>query len=282
MRVLAIRGSKQIINSFESNDLVRYMKRIALFLFVLNLNAAVAGQGELIRLLSSKACINCDLADSQLMQSQLRDSRLSGSILKNSNLSGADLRGSDLSGVDLSYANLSGANLQGADLRGAILFRTDLRNSLLHSTKLDVDALNNSIWYGAHGINYRMLGESSLYIYLKALIDEEDFGTSEVVASTLIARNKEDSQPWLIRGIVRNALGKLDQASADLLYAEKLALRANQVLLSNEIRDLRTRINSSSPPKGGNGIGISLGKAGGKVISLLGPMVIKSFLRLGL
>ena len=88
-------------------------------------------EADLIRLLDSGHCDNCDLSGTEL-----RGRKLVGASLKDSDLSGADLtdcnlRRADLTGANLRDARLSGADLSGSRLQGANLYGVDLSETKL-------------------------------------------------------------------------------------------------------------------------------------------------------
>ena len=76
---------------------------------------AMAGsEAALIRLLQTKSCPRCNLADADLMHADLRDATLTSAELQRANLSQARLDGADLSNSGLSFTSLRGASLRGA------------------------------------------------------------------------------------------------------------------------------------------------------------------------
>lgn len=82
------------------------------------------------KLLSTRACVECDLAGVSfwkgadlrgvdLARASMAGAGLYGADLSNANLAGADLSKAVLSFADLKNTNLAGANLEGAVLSGA-------------------------------------------------------------------------------------------------------------------------------------------------------------------
>ena len=93
-------------------------------------------QANILQLLETKKCQDCDLAGIILPRTDL-----SGVYLVGANLAGAQLNKANLSGANLQDANLKGAdlsdvNLAGADLRGANLIGTIIAGANLAGTKL--------------------------------------------------------------------------------------------------------------------------------------------------
>ena len=83
-----------------------------------------------------KNCINCYLADADLIGAKLTDAWLMGATLTGANLSGAYLTGADLTGADLTAAYLSPGYLNEADLTGATLTDADLSLVFLEGADL--------------------------------------------------------------------------------------------------------------------------------------------------
>jgi uncharacterized protein YjbI with pentapeptide repeats len=87
---------------------------------------SVAARENLQKLINTRACPGCDLADLNLTRLDLSATNLQGADLSRSrmhltNLAGANLQKSDLRGAQFGGADLGGADLRGADLRGASL-----------------------------------------------------------------------------------------------------------------------------------------------------------------
>ena len=92
------------------------------------------------RLITTKACVGCDLTEANLSGANLSKANLSGT-----NLSGANLSGANLTGANLSRANLGGANLTGANLEKALTDRTNFSEADVSS----IDWSKTEIWsYG--------------------------------------------------------------------------------------------------------------------------------------
>jgi uncharacterized protein YjbI with pentapeptide repeats len=86
------------------------------------------------RLLTTKACVKCNL----------QNANLEGAKLEGANLESANLKGANLENALLSAANLTGANLKSANLRGASLWGTYLRSANLNSANLERVQLRNA------------------------------------------------------------------------------------------------------------------------------------------
>lgn len=87
---------------------------------------SVAARENLQKLINTRACPGCDLADLNLTRLDLSATNLQGADLSRSrmhltNLAGANLQKSDLRGAQFGGADLGDADLRGADLRGANL-----------------------------------------------------------------------------------------------------------------------------------------------------------------
>jgi len=75
-------------------------------------------------LLSTNACVNCDLAGADLTGADLTGADLTGAVLTEANLTGANLTEANLTEANLTEANLTEANLTGANLTEANLTGT--------------------------------------------------------------------------------------------------------------------------------------------------------------
>lgn len=89
---------------------------------------------QLVQLLGSNACVDCDLT---------------GVDLTNVSLVAADLAGADLKGALLNYADLAGADLTGADLTGAFVQNTNMTDAILVGALLTFVDLRYSNLTGA-------------------------------------------------------------------------------------------------------------------------------------
>ena len=93
--------------------------RVLLFTLVLT-TPLMAKAGDLVELLQTRKCPDCQLTDVDLVHSDLRDADLRGAQLQRANLGHARLDGADLKKSNLQFTNLRGASLRGADrLHGA-------------------------------------------------------------------------------------------------------------------------------------------------------------------
>ncbi|MEE4135044.1 MAG: pentapeptide repeat-containing protein, partial [Desulforhopalus sp.] len=100
---------------------------------------SVAARENLQKLINTRGCPGCDLADLNLTRLDLSATNLQGADLSRSrmhltNLAGANLQKSDLRGAQFGGADLGDADLRGADLRGA-----NLDGAYLAGAQLDGD-----------------------------------------------------------------------------------------------------------------------------------------------
>ena len=136
--------------------------RVLLFTLVLT-TPLMAKAGDLVELLQTRKCPDCQLTDVDLVHSDLRDADLRGAQLQRANLGHARLDGADLKKSNLQFTNLRGASLRGADLRGSTLYGTDLRQADLSGARLDDGALEQAYWQGAHGIKDSVRSHAALH-----------------------------------------------------------------------------------------------------------------------
>ena len=236
---------------------------------------------DLIRLLSSKDCRQCKLADSDLMHADLRDADLHEAKLQRANLSQARLDGTDLSGSDLSFTSLQGASLQGADLRGSRLFGTDLRGSDLTGALLDEGALEQSHWSGAKGISKGARSHAGLH---NSGVDAAQAGRwpdAEKLFSAAIEAEPSEPLSWVARGLSRGEQGKNDLASRDLAHASRLfadqgdQVKADQLLAAS--RKVYDSPDDPAAPKG-NGVGSALLSGALSAAQALAPIALKALM----
>jgi len=244
--------------------------------------AALAADSQaLIRLLSSKRCEQCRLADADLVQADLRDAELNGAQLQRANLSGARLDGARLGGADLSFTSLQGASLRGADLRGARLLGTDLRDADLSGAQLDANALASSHWQGARGID---AGQQSYAALHNAGVDSAQrgrFPEAEQFFSAAIGRQPEAAISWVARGISRSEQGNTVAAAQDFTYAADLYALEGQLETSKQLKEAARQLDAKpGKGKGGNGLGPQLLSGTMGVLQFLAPLAVKAFVPL--
>jgi len=241
-----------------------------------------AADGEvLIRLLGTRQCANCPLADADLVQADLREAELNGAQLQRANLSGARLDGARLSGADLSFTSLRGASLRGADLRGARLLGSDLRDADLSGALLDPEALSGSHWQGAKGVNH---AQQSYADWHNAGVDAAQrgrFPQAEQLFSAAIGRQPEAAISWVARGISRSEQGNRVAAADDFNVAAALYDQQGQPETSAQLQQAALKL--ADMPKqvqGGNGLGPQLLSGTVGLLQFLAPLAIKAFVPL--
>jgi len=140
-------GVSSKMHRYLPGGLVKFFESIS---NVFTRRARAQGTGtpsaDLTTLISTNACVECNLMDVDLFGANLSGADLSGADLSGANLSGADLSEANLSGANLSgaflfgsnlfEANLSEANLVGANLSGAFLYKADLSGTNLTTANL--------------------------------------------------------------------------------------------------------------------------------------------------
>jgi uncharacterized protein YjbI with pentapeptide repeats len=241
--------------------------------------AVRAADGQaLIRLLGTKRCNNCALADADLVQADLRDAELKGAQLQRANLSGARLDGARLAGADLSFTSLQGASLRGTDLRGARLLGTDLRDADLGGALLDANALASSHWQGARGIDP---GQQSYAELHNAGVEEAQrgrFPQAEALFSAAILNRPEAPISWVARGISRSEQGNTTAAAQDFTYAASLYAQEGQQESSTQLKQAALKLDAKpDQEKGGNGLGPQIMGGAMGILQFLAPLAIKAF-----
>jgi N-acetylmuramoyl-L-alanine amidase len=108
-------------SSSRNKNPIRVIFKSVLTILAFSTSASAFEKADLVKLMSSNQCPQCDLSMADLSKKDLK---------------GANLENADLFGADLTRADLSGANLSGVILIGAILQRTNLENVKLDKADL--------------------------------------------------------------------------------------------------------------------------------------------------
>ena len=251
-----------------------------LLLLSLMLDAAAAGavdSRQLQRLLDTRSCARCRLADADLVHADLRDAQLEQAQLQRANLGRAQLDGANLRGANLSFTSLLGASLRGADLRGARLEGTDLRNADLSGALLDLDALRQSHWKGALGVSAGARSYPALHnAGVEAALGGR-FPEAEDAFSQALLRQPEAAITWLARGVVRVELGTREAARQDLLYAATLYERQGSPDVALELKKGADQLLEKPEADSGNGMGSALLQGTASLARTLAPLAIRFF-----
>lgn len=245
--------------------------------------AQPSGTEALLKLLETRNCEGCWLADVDLVHADLRDARLSGSRLQRANLGQARLDGADLSGADLSFTSLRGASLRGADLSGAKLLGSDLRQADLSGAILDEVALSQSHWARAIGINPSSLSYAELHNAGVDAAQKGHFREAEDFFSQAIRKQPEAGITWVARGISRGKQGDHTTAAYDLAHAGRLYADQGNVGVAEQLQQASIALTKeASEGKRGNGIGSSILSGAISAVQLLAPLAMKAFVPMGL
>ena len=243
--------------------------------------AIAADQQDLIQLLESRQCRDCQLSDVDLTHADLRDADLQGAQLQRANLSQARLDGADLSGSDLSFTSLQGATLRGSDLRNSRLIGTDLRRTDLTGALLDQKALDQTHWDGARGVNQGARSHSGLH---NAGVDAALAGRwreAEQLFNAAIKADPEEPLSWVARGLSRGEQGKDDLASRDLAHAGQLFADQGDMVKANQLKEASQHVyeipNQPDSPSG-NGVGSALISGALSAAQALAPIALKALM----
>ena len=243
--------------------------------------AIATDQQDLIQLLDSGQCRNCQLSDVDLTHSDLRDADLQGAQLQRANLSQARLDGADLSGSVLSFTSLQGASLRGTDLRNSKLIGTDLRGADLTGALLDSKALDQSHWDGARGVTRGARSHAALH---NAGIDAAQAGRwreAEELFNAAIRTKPEEPLSWVARGLSRGEQGKDDLASNDLAHAGQLFADQGDMIKANQLKEasqLAFKRENQTDAQSGNGIGSLLLSGALSTAQTVAPIVLKALI----
>jgi len=241
---------------------------------------------DLIRLLQSRQCPNCRLADADLVHANLRDADLQGARLQRANLGQARLDGADLSGADLSFTSLRGASLRGANLLGAKIYGTDLRDADLAGATLDNDALEEAHWQGAKAIATEARSHAALHNAGVEAAQNGRWPEAEHLFSEAIMRQPKEPLSWVARGIARSEQAKDDLAASDFRYAGSLFQSTGNSALSDQLQQaadtVQKRRSQTNKQPSGNGWGGHILSGMTAAAQVLAPLAIKAFVPMGL
>ena len=240
--------------------------------------AIAGGEEHLIQLLESRQCPACQLNDVDLTHADLRDANLKDAHLQRANLSQARLDGADLSGSDLSFTNLQGASLRGTDLRNSRLIGTDLRRTDLTGALLAPNALEQSHWVGARGVNKKARSHAGLHNAGVDAAQAKRWAEAEQLFNAAIEVNPEEPLSYVARGLSRSEQGKDELASHDFAYASQLFsdqgdnFKAEQLIEASKlVYDIQNEPDTPS----GNGIGSALLSGALSTAQALAPIALK-------
>ena len=246
--------------------------------------AGAADATHLIRVLQGKGCPNCQLRDADLVHADLRDVNLSRSKLQRANLGQARLDGADLRHADLSFTSLNGASLRGADLRGSRLYGTDLRGADLSGAQMDANALEQSHWQGAKGINAGVRSHASLHNAGVDAAQEDRWADAERLFSQAIQDKPEEPLSWVARGLSRGELGRFDDAARDLAYAGRLFEQEGDQVKAEQLKAASERVThengGNTADEQGNGVGSALLRGTLSAIQSLAPIALRALMPL--
>ena len=243
--------------------------------------ATAADQQDLIQLLESRQCRDCQLSDVDLTHADLRDSDLKAADLRRANLSRANLEGADLRDADLRFSNLKGASLRGADLRNSLLMGTDLRRADLTSALLDQHALDQSHWNGARGIKKGARSHAGIH---NAGVDATQAGRwpeAEQLFNTAIESNPAEPLSWVARGLSRGEQGKYDLASQDFAHAGQLFADQGDMIKADQLKEAIQHvydIKDKSYTPSGNGIGSAVLGGALSTVQSLAPIALRALM----
>ena len=236
---------------------------------------------QLIQLLQSNKCPECNLNDVHLTHADLRDANLKGVHLKRANLSQALLDGADLRGSDLSFTSLQGASLRGTDLRNSLLIGNDLRRTDLTGAVLDEHALEKSHWEGARGIRKGARSHACLH---NAGVDATQAGRwpeAEQLFNTAIESNPAEPLSWVARGLSRGEQGKYDLASQDFAHAGQLFADQGDMIKADQLKEAIQHvydIKDKSYTPSGNGIGSAVLGGALSTVQSLAPIALRALM----
>lgn len=238
----------------------------------------VRANDALLKLLQSRQCPKCQLADADLVHVDLRNADLNSADLQRANLSSAVLDGADLREADLRFSNLQGASLRSVDLRKSNLYGANLRQADLTGAKLNVGALEQAHWQGVRGLTNDVLSHASLHNAGVDSANKNNWERAERFFSAAINTNPSEPLSWIARGICRGELGQTSRASQDLAHAGELFSQQGDLKKSKQLFEasqLAITPQEHSREKG-NGLGSSLLSGALSAVQAIAPIALKA------
>lgn len=234
---------------------------------------------NVIRLLSTKSCIGCNLQKADLAYSDLTGCDLRGSDLTSSTIVYGDLRGCDLTGAKLNMADLSGADLSGVKLKNAKLNETKLSEVDLSKTNLSPTQYLSADWKDSYGFDMSTLPIGELERSSALFLKDGELSKAEYLLSIAIRQAPEKVDLLMARALIHVKRGRSDLAVNDFSLArdrftadgdDRSAKTASDAI--NTIQDA----SSNSRPRGiGSGYGTAVLNAGSKIVPLVMPIISK-------
>ena len=233
---------------------------------------AGANPSQLIQLLETKHCPQCQLQDADLVRADLHDADLRGANLEHANLSQANLDGANLQNANLSLTSLEGASLRGADLQGSNLYGTDLRGSDLTGAKLKPGSLVRTHWQGAIGIQRNLLSYAELHNAGVLAANQGRYPEAEIWFADALSLQPEAAVSLIARGICRIELGKKDEAATDFTAAASLYRAMGDTANAELLQTAAKKILEKPKTKSANGSGSAVLGSVLSAIQLLAPL----------
>lgn len=253
----------------------------ALLVIMTGVRVSVASEldSNVMKLLSTKSCIGCnlqraDLAYSDLNGCDLRGSDLTSSIIVYGDLRGCDLTGAKLNMADLSGADMSGVKLQDVELKEAKLSQVDLSRTNLSSTQyLSAD------WRDSYGFDMSTLPIGELERSSALFLKDGELSKAEYLLSIAIRQAPEKVDLLMARALIHIKRGRSDLAFNDFSLARDRFTAngddSSAEIASDAINTIQEASSNSRPRGSGSGYGTAVLNAGSKIVPLVMPIISK-------
>jgi Flp pilus assembly protein TadD len=174
------------------------------------------------QLLSTKSCVECDLAGAGLVLADLQGANLRGANLTQANLSRANLAGADLTGANLAGASLNGTNLTGANLSNANLMRTDLRSAYLTDVNLTGVNIETAYIQGVIGLPDNAGTKEQFYRWATQEAENGNYVAANEHYNRALGIDPDFAPAYLGRAVIAYRFGREREAFQDAKVASTL------------------------------------------------------------
>lgn len=234
---------------------------------------------NVIKLLSTKSCIGCNLQSADLAYSDLNGCDLRGSDLTSSTIVYGDLRGCDLTGAKLNMADLTGADMSGVKLEDAELNEAKLSQVDLSMTNLSATQYLSADWRDSYGFDMSTLPIADLERTSALFLKDGELSKAEYLLSIAIRQAPEKVDLLMARALIHVKRGRSDLAIKDFSLARDRFTAdgddSSAKTASDAINTIQEAASNSSPRGNGSGYGTAVLNAGRKVVPLLMPILSK-------
>jgi len=273
---------KRLICINSMTCVVFYNSLLRAFLLVIaggTVSFASELDSNIIKLLSTKSCIGCNLQRAELAYSDLNGCDLRGSDLTSSTIVYGDLRGCDLTGAKLNKADLSGADMSGVKLEDAELDEAKLSQVDLTMTNISPRQYLSADWKDSYGFDLSTLPIEELEHNSALFLKDGELSKAEYLLSIAIRQAPQKVELLMARALIHVKRGRSDLAIIDFSLARDRFTAdgddSSAKTASDAINTIQEASSNSRPRGSGSGYGTAVLNAGSKIVPLVMPFISK-------